>query len=224
MIKITFPDHSVREFPEGITGLEIAQSISEGLARKVLSISVNGEVKDLTRPIMNDARVKLYTWDDEEGKATMWHSSAHIMASAIESLYPGTKFGIGPDIENGFYYDIDLGDQVLSSNDFEKIEKRMLEIAREKQPFVRREVPKQEALDFYSKKGDEYKVDLISDLEDGTISFYESGDFTDLCRGPHLHDTSAIKTVKLLALAAANWRGQEIRKQLTRVYGITFPK
>ncbi|MDX9941618.1 MAG: threonine--tRNA ligase [Bacteroidales bacterium] len=224
MIKITFPDHSVREFPEGITGLEIAQSISEGLARKVLSISVNGEVKDLTRPIMNDARVKLYTWDDEEGKATMWHSSAHIMASAIESLYPGTKFGIGPDIENGFYYDIDLGDQVLSSNDFEKIEKRMLEIAREKQPFVRREVPKQEALDFYSKKGDEYKVDLISDLEDGTISFYESGDFTDLCRGPHLPDTSPIKAVKLLALAGAYWRGDESRKQLTRVYGITFPK
>ena len=224
MIKITFPDHSVREFPEGITGLEIAQSISEGLARKVLSISVNGEVKDLTRPIMNDARVKLYTWDDEEGNATMWHSSAHIMASAIESLYPGTKFGIGPDIENGFYYDIDLGDQVLSSNDFEKIEKRMLEIAREKQPFVRREVPKQEALDFYSKKGDEYKVDLISDLEDGTISFYESGDFTDLCRGPHLPDTSPIKAVKLLALAGAYWRGDESRKQLTRVYGITFPK
>lgn len=224
MIKITFPDHSVREFPEGITGLEIAQSISKGLARKVLSISVNGEVKDLTRPIMNDARVKLYTWDDEEGKATMWHSSAHIMASAIESLYPGTKFGIGPDIENGFYYDIDLGDQVLSSNDFEKIEKRMLEIAREKQPFVRREVPKQEALDFYSKKGDEYKVDLISDLEDGTISFYESGDFTDLCRGPHLPDTSPIKAVKLLALAGAYWRGDESRKQLTRVYGITFPK
>ena len=224
MIKITFPDNSVREYPEGITGLEIAQSISEGLARKVLSISVNGEVKDLTRPIHQDARIKLHTWDDEEGKATMWHSSAHVMASAIESLYPGTKFGIGPDIENGFYYDIDLGDQALSSNDFEKIEKRMLEIAREKQPFVRREVPKKEALDFYTKKGDEYKVDLISDLEDGTISFYESGDFTDLCRGPHLPDTSPIKAVKLLALAGAYWRGDESRKQLTRVYGITFPK
>lgn len=204
--------------------MEIAQSISEGLARKVLSISVNGEVKDLTRPIRGDARVKLHTWEDEEGKATMWHSSAHVMASAIESLYPGTKFGIGPDIENGFYYDIDLGDQVLSSNDFERIEKRMLEIAREKQPFVRREVPKKEALEFYSKKGDEYKVDLISDLEDGTISFYESGDFTDLCRGPHLPDTSPIKAVKLLALAGAYWRGDESRKQLTRVYGITFPK
>ncbi|MEE4178447.1 MAG: threonine--tRNA ligase [Bacteroides sp.] len=224
MIKITFPDNSVREYREGITGLEIAQSISEGLARKVLSISVNGEVKDLTRPIHQDARIKLHTWEEEEGKATMWHSSAHIMASAIESLYPGTKFGIGPDIENGFYYDIDLGDQVLSSNDFEKIEKKMLEIAREKQPFVRREVPKQEALDFYSNKGDEYKVDLISDLEDGTISFYESGDFTDLCRGPHLPDTSPIKAVKLLALAGAYWRGDESRKQLTRVYGITFPK
>ena len=171
MIKITLPDNSVRKYPEGITGYEIAQSISEGLARKVLSISVNGQVQDLTLPINEDARVKLLTWDDREGKATMWHSSAHIMASAIEALYPGTKFGIGPDIENGFYYDIDLDDHTLSSNDFEKIEKKMLELVREKQQFMRREVPKAEALDFYTKKGDEYKVDLISDLEDGTISF-----------------------------------------------------
>jgi threonyl-tRNA synthetase len=224
MIKITLPDNSVREYPEGITGLEIAQSISEGLSRKVLSISLNGQVQDLTMPINEDARVKLLTWDDREGKATMWHSSAHIMASAIEALYPGTKFGIGPDVENGFYYDIDLGEHALSSNDFEKIEKKMLELVREKQQFMRREVPKAEALDFYTKKGDEYKVDLISDLEDGTISFYESGHFTDLCRGPHLPDTSPIKAVKLLSLAGAYWRGDESRKQLTRVYGITFPK
>lgn len=224
MIKITLPDHSVREYPKGTTGLEIAQSISEGLARKVLSISVNGQVQDLTMPINEDGRVKLLTWDDREGKATMWHSSAHIMASAIEALYPGTKFGIGPDVENGFYYDIDLGEHTLSSNDFEKIEKKMLELVREKQQFVRREVAKDEALDFYTKKGDEYKVDLISDLEDGTISFYESGNFTDLCRGPHLPDTSPIKAVKLLSIAGAYWRGDESRKQLTRVYGITFPK
>jgi threonyl-tRNA synthetase len=224
MIKITLPDNSLREYPEGVDGLEIARSISEGLARKVLSISVNGEVWDLTRPITQDASIRLHTWEDAEGKATMWHSSAHLMASAIEALYPGTKFGIGPDIENGFYYDIDLGDNSISSNDFGKIEKKMLELAREKQRFIRKEIPKKEALDFYDKKGDEYKVDLISDLEDGTISFYESGHFTDLCRGPHLPDTSPIKAVKLLSIAGAYWRGDENRKQLTRVYGITFPK
>jgi threonyl-tRNA synthetase len=224
MIKISLPDQSVREYPEGITGLEIAKSISEGLARNVLSISVDGDVWDLHRPISHDARIKLFTWNDKEGKATMWHSSAHLMASAIEALYPGTKFGIGPDVENGFYYDIDLGTHTISSNDFEKIEKKMLEMAREKQPFVRKEVAKQEALDFYTKKGDEYKVDLISDLEDGTISFYETGHFTDLCRGPHLPDTSPIKAIKLLSIAGAYWRGDESKKQLTRVYGITFPK
>ncbi len=224
MIKITFPDHSVREYPKGVTGQEIAQSISEGLARKVLAISVNGEVRDLTRPISEDASIKLHTWNDKEGKSTMWHSSAHLMASAIEALYPGTKFGIGPDVENGFYYDIDLGDQTLSSNDFEKIEKKMLELAREKLPFIRKEIAKKDALNFYTQKGDEYKVDLITDLEDGTISFYESGHFTDLCRGPHLPDTSPIKAVKLLSIAGAYWRGDESRKQLTRVYGITFPK
>lgn len=224
MIKITLPDNSQREYPGGVTGLEIAKSISEGLARNVLSISVNGEVWDLNRPIDQDARIKLNTWEDKEGKATMWHSSAHLMAEAIETLYPGTKFGIGPDVENGFYYDIDLGDHSISSNDFEKIEKKMLELAREKQVFKRKEIPKKEALDFYSKKGDEYKVDLLEDLEDGTISLYESGNFTDLCRGPHLIDTSPIKAVKLLSIAGAYWRGDESRKQLTRVYGITFPK
>ncbi len=224
MIKITLPDNSVKEFPKGVTGIEIAKSISEGLARNVLSINVNGDVWDLHRPINEDAKIKLNTWDDKDGKATMWHSSAHLMAEAIETLYPGTKFGIGPDVENGFYYDIDLGDRTISSNDFEKIEQKMLELARQKQEFVRKEIPKQEALDFYSKKGDEYKVDLLQDLEDGTISLYESGNFTDLCRGPHLMDTSPIKAVKLLSIAGAYWRGDESRKQLTRVYGITFPK
>lgn len=224
MIKITLPDQSVREYPEGVNGLDIARSISEGLARKVLSISVNGEVWDINRPIEQDAHIRLHTWDDAQGKATMWHSSAHLMAAAIEELYPGTKFGIGPDIENGFYYDIDLGDRSLSSNDFEKIEKKMLELARQKMQFVRREISKDEALAFYEQKGDEYKVDLISDLQEGTITFYESGHFTDLCRGPHLPDSSPIKAVKLLNLAGAYWRGDESRKQLTRVYGITFPK
>ncbi len=224
MIRITLPDKSVKEFREGVTGLDIAKSISEGLARNVLSVTVNGEVIDLDRPITRDAEIKLNTWEDNEGKATMWHSSAHIMAAAIEELYPGTKFGIGPDIENGFYYDIDLGDKSISSNDFDKIENKMLEIARRKEQFERTEVPKKEALEYYTKKGDEYKVDLINDLEDGKISFYRSGNFTDLCRGPHLIDTSPIKAVKLLNTAGAFWRGDESKKQLTRVYGISFPK
>ncbi len=224
MIKIALPDKSVREYEVGVTGLDIASSISAGLARSVLSITVNGEVWDLERPITHDARIKLNTWDDKDGKATMWHSSAHLMAAAIEELYPGTRFGIGPDVDNGFYYDIDLGDKSISSNDFPKIEQKMLEIARRKEKYVRIEIPKEEALAFYTEKGDEYKVDLISDLEDGTISFYRSGNFTDLCRGPHLVDTGIIKAVKLLNTAGAYWRGDESRKQLTRVYGITFPK
>lgn len=224
MIKITLPDNSVREFPEGVTGHDIALSISEGLARNVLSVTVNDETIDLNRPIKQDAKIKLNTWEDKDGKATMWHSSAHLMAEAIEILYPGTKFGIGPDVENGFYYDIDLGDKTISSNDFEKIEKKMLELARQKQTFNRKEIAKSEAVAFYTEKGDEYKVDLLQDLEDGTISLYESGSFTDLCRGPHLIDSSPIKAVKLLSIAGAYWRGDESRKQLTRVYGITFPK
>jgi len=224
MINITLPDNSTRQYPEDITGMDIAKSISEGLARKVLSVKVNDEVWDATRPIRQDARVKLLTWDDDEGKATMWHSSAHLMAEAIESLYPGVKFGIGPDIENGFYYDIDFGDQQISSEDFPKIEARMTEFARQKQSFKRREVSKAEALDYFGKKGDEYKLELISELEDGTISIYESGQFTDLCRGPHLPDTSQVKAIKLLATAGAYWRGNENRKMLTRIYGITFPK
>lgn len=224
MINITLPDNSVRQYPEGVTALEIARSISEGLARNVLSASINGEVWDATRPINSDSSVKLLTWDNPEGKSTMWHSSAHLMAEAIEILYPGVKFGIGPDIENGFYYDMDFGDRVISLDDLKAIEDKMLELAREKQLYVRREVSKAEALDYFTKKNDEYKLELISDLEDGHITFYESGVFTDLCRGPHLPDTGFIKAVKLLNIAGAYWRGDEKRKQLTRIYGITFPK
>jgi threonyl-tRNA synthetase len=224
MINITFPDGNVRQYTEGTTALEIAQSISEGLARNVLSARVDGEVIDATRPIHSDAMVQLLTWNDEDGKATMWHSSAHLMAEAVEALYPGAKFGIGPDIENGFYYDIDLGDKTISENDFEKIEKKMLELARQKQGFIRNEVSKKDAIDFFSKKGDEYKLELIDELQDGEISFYESGNFVDLCRGPHLPNTGPIKAAKILSVAGAYWRGDENRKQLTRLYGITFPK
>lgn len=224
MISITLPDNSVRQFPAGITGLDIAKSISEGLARNVLSIEVNGEVWDATRPIATDARIRLLTWNDPEGKATMWHSSAHLMAEAIEQLYPGVKFGIGPDVENGFYYDIDFGDKPISSEDFPKIEKKILELAREKQTFRRKDISKEEALRYFGTKGDEYKLELIDGLEDGEITFYESGYFTDLCRGPHIPDTGFIKAVKLLNIAGAYWRGDEKRKQLTRIYGITFQK
>jgi threonyl-tRNA synthetase len=224
MINITLPDNSVRQYSEGTTGMEIAKSISEGLARNVLSVLVNNEVWDATRPIKTDAKIKLLTWNDEEGKGTFWHSSAHLMAEAIELLYPGSKFGIGPHIENGFYYDIDFGDISISSEDFPKIEAKMLELAKENQPFIRSEVPKAEALDYFMKKHDEYKLELLQDLEDGQITFYKSGYFTDLCRGPHLPDTSQIKAIKLLNTAGAYWRGDEKRKQLTRIYGITFPK
>ena len=224
MINISLPDGSVRQYAPGVTGMEIALSISEGLARNVLSAKVNGEVWDATRPIEKDADIQLLTWNDEEGKATMWHSSAHLMAEAVEKLYPGAKFGIGPDIENGFYYDIDLGDRVISEQDFPEIEKKMKELAAEKQAFQRREVSKKEALDYFGKKGDEYKLELIDELNDGEITFYESGDFVDLCRGPHLPDTGSIKAIKILSVAGAYWRGDEKRKQLTRLYGITFPK
>jgi len=224
MVHITLPDNTVRTFPEGVTGIEIAKSISEGLARNVLAVKVNNEIWDATRPLAQNASVTLLTWNDVEGKAALWHSSAHLMAEAIESLYPGVKFGIGPDIENGFYYDIDFGKYTISSEDFPKIEKKILELAREKQPFLRKEVTKADALAYFSKKGDEYKLELLQDLQDGQITFYESGGFTDLCRGPHLPDSGFIKAVKLLNIAGAYWRGDEKRKQLTRIYGITFPK
>ncbi len=224
MINITLPDNSVRQYPEGVTGIEIAKSISEGLARNVLSIQVDDEVWDATRSISTDAKIKLYTWSDPEGKASMWHSSAHLMAEAIELLYPGVKFGIGPNIENGFYYDIDFGNYTISSDDFDKIEKKILELAKEKQNFTRKDVTKSDAISYFSTKGDEYKIELLEGLEDGHITFYESGKFTDLCRGPHIPDTSFIKAIKLLNIAGAYWRGDEKRKQLTRIYGITFPK
>jgi threonyl-tRNA synthetase len=225
MIKITLPDQSVREYPKGVTGYEIAQSISPMLAKDVLSITVNGQLLDLTRHIDQDAAIRLHKWDDEEGKHAFWHSSAHLMAEALEALYPGTKFGIGPAIENGFYYDIEPGEgAVISETDLPAIEKKMVELARQKNSYTRREVSKKEALDFFEKKNDPYKLELIADLEDGTISLYEQGNFTDLCRGPHLPNTENIKAVKVLSLAGAYWRGDEKRKQLTRIYGITFPK
>ncbi|HMM12762.1 MAG TPA: threonine--tRNA ligase [Bacteroidales bacterium] len=224
MINITLPDNSVRQYEQGVTGLDIARSISEGLARNVLSVKVNGEVWDATRRITSDARVQLLTWENAEGKETMWHSSAHLMAEAIEQLYPGAKFGIGPAIENGFYYDIDLGEKVLTEAELAEVEQRMIQLAREKQTFVREEVSKDEAINYFTRKGDEYKLELINELQDGSITFYKSGTFTDLCRGPHLPDTSFIKAVKLTSIAGAYWRGDEKRKQMTRVYGITFPK
>ncbi|MCB0704529.1 MAG: threonine--tRNA ligase [Saprospiraceae bacterium] len=224
MIKITFPDGNVREFESGVTAMEIAQSISEGLARNVLSASVNGVVWDSTRPITSDSTLALHTWNDPEGKNTFWHSSAHLMAEALEALYPNVKFGIGPPIENGFYYDVDMGEQVLSSDDFDQIEKKMLDLAREKNPFVRKEVSKADAISYFTEKGDEYKLELIDGLNDGEITFYEQGNFVDLCRGPHIPDTGKIKAVKLMSLAGAYWRGDESRKQLTRIYGITFQK
>lgn len=225
MIKIKFPDGSSRDYNEGVTGQEIAESISPRLAREVLSITVNGDLRDITGPILEDAGIRLHKWEDEEGKHAFWHSSAHLMAEAIELLYPGTKFGIGPAIEQGFYYDIELpGNKVLTDADLVEIEKTMKELASRKQEYHRREVSKKEALAFFGDKGDEYKLELIDELEDGTISFYSQGSFTDLCRGPHLPDTSRIKAIKLLSLAGAYWRGDIQRKQLTRVYGITFPK
>ena len=224
MINITLPDNSVKQYESGVTAMQVARDISEGLARNVLAVKVNGDVKDALMPITEDATLQLLTWRDKDGKAAMWHSSAHLMAEAIELLYPGVKFGIGPDIENGFYYDIDFMDHEISDKDFDKIEKKMVELAREKQTFDRKEVPKNEALEYFNQKGDEYKLELIEDLQDGDITFYTSGHFTDLCRGPHIPDTSPVKAVKLLKVAGAYWRGDEKRKQLTRIYGITFPK
>jgi len=212
MIKITFPDNNVREFPAGVTGMEIAKSLSDRLAKEVLSITVNGQVLDLTRPITQDSTIKLHKWDDEEGKHAFWHSSAHLMAEALEVTFPGVKLGIGPAIESGFYYDIDLGDRSMTEADLIKVEEKMVELAREKQEYIRRDVSKDEALKTYTQKGDPYKVELINDLQDGTITFYTQGQFTDLCRGPHLPDTSYIKAVKLLSIAGAYWRGNEKTK------------
>ncbi len=224
MIQITLPDGAVKEVEKGTSALDIAKSISEGLARNVLAAKVNGEVRDAFRGINEDATLSLLTWNDDEGKETMWHSSAHLMAEALEELYPGIKFGIGPPIENGFYYDIDAGETVISSEDLSKIEQKMLELARQKNEYKRSEISKTDAIDYFKDKGDEYKLELLEDLEDGKITFYQQGAFTDLCRGPHIPNTGFIKAVKLLNVAGAYWRGDEKNKQLTRIYGISFPK
>ncbi len=224
MIKITLPDGAVREYEKGTTAMQVALSISEGLARNVLAAKVNGAVWDASRAINEDSTLSLLTWNDADGKATYWHSSAHLMAEALEAIYPGTKFGIGPAIENGFYYDIDLGGKVLTSDDFKKIEDKMLELAQQKNKYQRSEVSKNDAINYFTEKQDEYKLDLLKDLEDGSITFYQQGNFTDLCRGPHIPDTGFIKAVKIMNIAGAYWRGDEKNKMLTRVYAITFPK
>jgi len=223
-IKITLPDGTIREYEKGTTALQIALSISEGLARNVLAAKVNGKVQDAILPIEEDATLQLLTWKDADGKATFWHSSAHLMAEAIETLYPGTKFGIGPAIETGFYYDIDTGDKVLSQEDFGKIEAKMLELARQKNEYKRSEISKSDAIAYFKEKGDEYKLELLERLQDGEITFYQQGNFTDLCRGPHIPHTGFIKAVKLMNVAGAYWLGQTDRKQLTRVYAVTFPQ
>tara|TARA_B100001778_G_scaffold318627_1_gene307350 strand:+ start:162 stop:2108 length:1947 start_codon:yes stop_codon:yes gene_type:complete len=225
MIKISLPDGSIKEVPNGSNAFDIAKSISEGLARNILSASVNKEIWDINRPITFDCSLKLHTFNDIEGKKCFWHSSAHLMAEALENLYPGVKLGIGPAIDNGFYYDIDLGDdRKLSSDDFPKIEEKMLSLAREKNNFIRKEISKKDALSFFNKKGDEYKVELLNDLNDGNITFYSQGNFTDLCKGPHIDNTSKIKAIKLLNVAGAYWKGDEKRKQMTRIYGVSFQK
>jgi threonyl-tRNA synthetase len=222
-INITLPDGAVRQYPKGTSALDIAKSISEGLARKVLAAEVNGQVWDATRPIEGDASLKLLTWDDNSGKNTFWHSSAHLMAEAIESMYPGVKFWVGPALDNGFYYDVDLGDRSITEDDLRKLEVKMAELAKQNNVYVRKEVPKTEAVNYFSQKDDEYKLDLLQGLEDGEITFYTQGGFTDLCRGPHIPSTGFIKAVKLTNIAGAYWKGDERNKQLTRIYGVTFP-
>jgi threonyl-tRNA synthetase len=223
MIKITLPDGSVREYPKGTPAMDIAKSISEGLARKILAAQINGDVCDASQPIQEDSTLKLLTWDDAEGKSTFWHSSAHLMAEAVQAVFPHTKFWVGPAVEKGFYYDMDLGDSKLSEEDLILLEKKMNEFAKQNNAYVRKSIPKDEAINYFSEKGDEYKLDLLSNLKDGEISFYTQGSFTDLCRGPHIPSTGAIKAIKLTSVAGAYWKGDEKNKQLTRVYGITFP-
>jgi len=223
-MKITFPDKNVREYPDGTTSLEIAKSLSEGLARNVLAAKVNGEVRDLMRPINDDASLELLTWNDAEGKSTFWHSSAHLMAEALEALFPGIKFWVGPPVENGFYYDVDPGNHTLSQEDLPRIEEKMKELAKKNNAYQRKEINKEEAIKYFTEKNDEYKLDLLSNLEDGSIAFYTQGDFTDLCRGPHIPSTGSIKAIRLMNIAGAYWKGDEKNKQLTRIYGITFPK
>ena len=223
MINITFPDGAIRQYEKGITPLDIARSISEGLAKKVLAANVNGKIWDATRPINEDASLKLLTWDDAEGKNTFWHSSAHLMAEAVESLFPGVKFWVGPPVENGFYYDMDLGDRKMNEEDLAKLEKKMNELAKQNNNYVRKEISKEDAVKYFSDKGDEYKLDLLQGLNDGEITFYNQGNFTDLCRGPHIPNTGFIKAIKLTNIAGAYWKGDEKNKMLTRVYGVSFP-
>ena len=224
MINITLPDGTVKQVENGTTALDVAMGISEGLARNVLAAEVNGEVWDPQRSIHEDASLNLLTWRDDEGKRTMWHSSAHLMAEALEVLYPGVKFWVGPPIENGFYYDVDFGEHTITDKDFPAIESKMMELAKQKNPYVRREMSKADAIAYFKGKGDEYKLDLLEGLEDGTITFYDQGNFTDLCRGPHMPHTGFVKACKVMSIAGAYWKGDESQKQLTRVYGITFPK
>lgn len=224
LITLTFPDGATKEFPKHSTGRDVAESISKGLARNALSVTVNGDIKDMDAPISESGSITINTWDSEDGQYTFWHSSAHLLAEAVQELYPDAKFGIGPPIENGFYYDIDFGDESIGQEDLPKIEKKMIELARNKAEFKREEISKEKALEFYREKGNEYKVDLIEDLQDGTITFYKQGAFTDLCKGPHIPETSLVKAVKLTSLAGAYWRGDNNSKQLTRIYGVSFPK
>jgi threonyl-tRNA synthetase len=223
MIKITLPDGAVKEYEQGSSALDVAKSISEGLARKVLAANINGEVWDATRPINNDASLKLLTWDDTDAKATFWHSSAHVMAEAVEAIFPGVKFWVGPAIERGFYYDMDLGDKKITEDDLALLEKKMNELAKQNNVFARKEISKADALSYFTEKGDEYKLDLLQSLTDGSITFYTQGGFTDLCRGPHIPSTGSIKAIKLMSIAGAYWKGDEKNKQLTRIYGVTFP-
>ena len=223
MINITLPDGAVRQYEKGTSALDIAKSIAEGLARKVLAASINGKVWDATRPIQEDAALKLLTWNDTDGKNTFWHSSAHLMAEAVEQLFPGVKFWVGPPVENGFYYDMDLGDKKMNEEDLTALEKKMNELAKKNSEFLRKEMPKEEAVKYFTDKGDEYKLDLLGNLNDGEITFYTQGNFTDLCRGPHIPSTSFIKAIKLTSIAGAYWKGNENNKMLTRVYGVTFP-
>lgn len=223
MINITFPDGAVRQYDKGTTGQEIAKKISEGFAKKVLGVEINGEVRDLTRPIDEDAPINFLTWNDDKAKATFWHSSAHLMAEAVEASFPAVKFWVGPPIEKGFYYDMDLGDQQITESDLETLEKKMTELARQNNQYTRKEISKAEATKYFEEKGDEYKLDLLSGLEDGTITFYTQGNFTDLCRGPHIPSTGAIKGIKLTNIAGAYYKGDEKNKMLTRIYGVSFP-
>jgi threonyl-tRNA synthetase len=223
MINITFPDGAVRQFEKGTSAMEMARSLSEGLARKILVAEVNGELWDLSRPIPQDASIRFLAWDDDRGKATFWHSSAHLMAEAVEDTFPGVKFWVGPPVERGFYYDMDLGGNVITETDLEKLEKKMVELARQNHPYIRKEISKPDALKYFEEKGDEYKLDLLSGLQDGNITFYSQGQFTDLCRGPHIPATGLIKGIKLTSIAGAYYKGDEKNKMLTRIYGISFP-